>query len=239
MSTDRKKKTVSPALLKGVPPPVPPRRPGQAGGVRAENRKERSLVLASAACELFLARGLEDVTIDDIVTAASVAKGSFYRYFDDKAALVHAIFEPVASSVRASFATCAEALAATSTPAALTAAYTALALELGQTILASPQIARLYLQECRGPGHGARAPIAALADEVRRSALVLTEAAQRYGLLRKMDASVSALAVIGATERLLFAYLTGEISAPLDAIPTDLVTLVLDGVRAPEARRPA
>ena len=41
----------------------------------------------------FLERGIESVSIDDITREAGVAKGSFYRYFADKDALVGAVIE--------------------------------------------------------------------------------------------------------------------------------------------------
>lgn len=40
--------------------------------------------LMNAAEQLFLAKGIEATTIDEIVTAADVAKGTFYHYFSSK-----------------------------------------------------------------------------------------------------------------------------------------------------------
>src|SRR6478672_8161036 len=88
----------------------PAQRPGQEGGIRAENRRRRTDSLLSAARDLFLLHGLEPVTIDDIVGQAGMAKGSFYRYFDDKATLVEALFGPVAERVDNAFARCKEAI---------------------------------------------------------------------------------------------------------------------------------
>ncbi len=70
------------------------KRPGQPGGVRDTNRKEKERVLLDAALLLFLARGVEGVSVDDITKSAEVAKGSFYRYFKDQEALVDALVQP-------------------------------------------------------------------------------------------------------------------------------------------------
>src|SRR5690349_21242717 len=78
-------------------------RPGQPGGRRDTNRKERTKAIGDAALALFLERGIEAVTIEDITTRAGVAKGSFYRYFDDKHALTEALFQPLAAEVSAFF----------------------------------------------------------------------------------------------------------------------------------------
>lgn len=211
---------------------VPQKRPGQAGGKRSENRRKRTEELTAAALALFLERGLEAVTIDDIVRAAGVAKGSFYRYFDDKAALVASLFAPVTARMREAVATCDAALRAAEHPAELSAAYVALAAALASLVTDEPGVVRLYLQECRGPAVGARAPVVELAAEIRAAAIDLTGAARTHGLLRPLDARVSALAVVGAVERLLFALLAGEDVGPAEEVAENLIALVLDGVRA-------
>jgi AcrR family transcriptional regulator len=49
----------------------------------------------AAGQHLFATRPLESVSIDDIASAADIAKGSFYNYFDDKEGLASAIIERV------------------------------------------------------------------------------------------------------------------------------------------------
>ena len=78
---------------------VPTLRPGPKGGKRDINRRRRTKEICDAGLSLFLQRGIEGVTIDDIVKSASVAKGSFYRYFQDKSDLVAAIFGPYESLI--------------------------------------------------------------------------------------------------------------------------------------------
>jgi AcrR family transcriptional regulator len=201
------------------------------GGKRDENRKRRTQELCDAALALFLAKGIEPVTIDEIVGAASVAKGSFYRYFEDKAELVDVLLEPVALRLREALSLCEEALRAARTEQELVGAYQGFAAALSATVFESPDVVRLYLQECRTPDVGARRPVAALADEVQRGALTLTHAARAHGLLRDLDARVSATAVVGAVEHLLFRFLSGGQLGPLAEVPGAIVSLVLDGLR--------
>ncbi|WP_298380241.1 TetR/AcrR family transcriptional regulator [uncultured Bradyrhizobium sp.] len=47
--------------------------------------------LMSAAAALFIAKGIDATTIDDIVTRAGVAKGTFYHYFSTKADVIVAL----------------------------------------------------------------------------------------------------------------------------------------------------
>lgn len=51
--------------------------------------------LVDTATELFIRKGVSETTIDDIVSQAGIAKGTFYHHFDSKAALLIAIKETV------------------------------------------------------------------------------------------------------------------------------------------------
>jgi predicted short-subunit dehydrogenase-like oxidoreductase (DUF2520 family) len=92
---------------------------------------------------------------------------------------------------------------------------------------------RLYLQESRAPATGARTPVVSTSDMIGRYATEITRKAHRHGLLRaSIHPAVSALAVVGAVERLLTSLFAGEeIGNPLD-VPRSLTTLILDGLRA-------
>ncbi|HEY4221565.1 MAG TPA: TetR/AcrR family transcriptional regulator, partial [Myxococcota bacterium] len=88
-------------------------------------------------------------------------------------------------------------------------------------------------QENKAPLQGARGPARRLAILVSDRAIEHTKHAREHGLLRPFPAEVSTLAVIGAAERLLFGILAGEqIGDPLD-IPGAMISLMLDGIRAP------
>ncbi len=208
-----------------------PARPGAPGGTRFENRRLQTRKLLDSALPLFLERGIEGVTIDEIVRRAGIAKGSFYRYFDDKAALVEALFAPVSAEVERHFAACARDLAAASTPESLSAAYRRLSEGLAGAIFQRLGEVRLYLQESRAPATRDRRPVCALAERVTDAAIELTHVAHRHRLLRPIDPRVSALSVVGSVEKLLFEVLGGRDLGDLAAVPDALISLVLDGLR--------
>jgi AcrR family transcriptional regulator len=215
---------------------VPSERPGRPGGRRDTNRKERTTGLTDAAVELFLADGIEAVTIEDITTRAGVAKGTFYRYFDDKGAIVESILAPVYAAVVDSFNQSLGAIAAARTPEAAAAAYDVLASGLVELILHHGDAALLYLQENRGPSRGARAPVMRIADVLADKAIQHTEAIRAHGLLKPFPSELSTLAVIGAAERLLYAALSGHLKTELLDVPALLINLILDGIRDPAAK---
>jgi AcrR family transcriptional regulator len=214
---------------------VPDQRPGPAGGARAKNREARTRAICEAAIPLLLEHGVRTATVDEITRAAGVAKGSFYRYFNDKTQLVEALFSPLAATMFAALDRCEQALqtaADGASPSVLNDAYANMAAELGMTLLSHPDLSRLYLQECRGSATGARAPIRALSDRVAQRAIELTRVAHQHGLLKPVDPSVTALAVVGAVETLLLRYLDGGDLGTIETVPQSLITMVLDGLRA-------
>ncbi|MCP4499191.1 MAG: TetR/AcrR family transcriptional regulator [Deltaproteobacteria bacterium] len=217
----------------GVEPPqasIPKERPGPKGGRRDLNRRERVRTLCEAAEVLFLSQGIENTTIDDITKAASVAKGSFYRYFDGKEALVAHIFDPFATHINDVLTTCGEALKIAKSQAEMNASYEVLASALGELFLTKMELTRLYLQENRAAYSPARAPIKALNDLVTRQAIDLTEKAHLHGILRPFPAAVSAMAVIGTVERLILAILNDEDIGEVLEIPGAIISLILDGL---------
>lgn len=233
MSTE--KETSDPGLAAGgdyEPAIIPKQRPGKEGGARERNRRARTNAICQAALDLFLERGLEPTTVEEITKAAGVAKGSFYRYFHDKTGIVDALFTPLEETVDDAFETCRRALASAEDDDALNLAYATLAQELTLVFVANEKQVRLYLQECRGLGEGAREPIVRLADKITAGGIALTETAKERGLLRDLPAKVTAVAVIGAVEGMLVRQLSGELIGDPLTVTTALVTMVLDGIRA-------
>lgn len=198
--------------------------------MRARNRQQRTADLCQAGLRLFRERGLEATTVDEITREAGVSKGTFYRYFNDKAELVGAIFAPLQAAVHGAMQRCREALEEAS-DAELEAAYATLAIELGEVLLGSPQTVDLYLTESRGAEGAERAAIHRLRDEIVDAAIELTRVAQRRGLLRSLPVNVTAVAVIGAVEALLARFFAGRVDGAPDEVAEALISMVLDGSR--------
>ncbi len=211
---------------------APRARPGPPGGLRDANRRARIAELLRAAGECFLAQGVEAVSVDEIAGRAGVAKGSFYTYFHDKTDLVSALLAPVRAGIGEAFDRCEADIPQCRDGEALRAVYLVLANDLAAVVFAHPAVGRLYLQECRSPAVGARAPVAALAAEIRARALGLTEAARKGGLVRSLDARVTAAAVVGAAEHLVFRALSGDDFGDAGEALGALVAMVVEGIAA-------
>lgn len=57
-------------------------------GEKGEKRKQELLQIAY---RLFVSKGYEETSIDEIITEAQIAKGTFYYHFESKSALLEAI----------------------------------------------------------------------------------------------------------------------------------------------------
>lgn len=77
-----------------------------------EIRSTTRAKLLDAALELFATRGYAATPVDAIAEAAGVSAGLLYYHFDNKTAVLHAIFEQSLSDVQATFAAADRELAA-------------------------------------------------------------------------------------------------------------------------------
>ena len=207
-------------------------RPGPEGGVRDLNRKARVQALKDAALLLFLEHGVEGVSVDDITAAAKMAKGGFYRYFEDQVGLVDSLIAPTREMFVDALEACGRELQTASTRDSQFKAYRRLGDTVAVLLLEHPGVVRLYLQESRAPSVGARAPIIELSRTISKWAIDITRIAQKHKILKPIPVAVSALTVVGASERLLLAVLMEEdIGNPLE-VPAALASLILDGLKA-------
>lgn len=209
----------------------PTERPGASGGKRDINRRKRVQDLIDAGLSLFLERGIEAVTIDEVAREAGMAKGNFYRYFRDKADLVEAVIEPVATITREAIQRCDAQLREANGRKDAVAAYDQLGNSLIGALAMHSEAMCLFLQERRAPATTSRQAISDLADEVDARAMTLSQVAVDRKLVTAADPRVSALAVLGAVEALALASVRKQVT--IDPIQTTrtLISVVLDGLR--------
>jgi AcrR family transcriptional regulator len=206
----------------------PVERPGAFGGKRDINRRKRVQDLIDAGLSLFLERGIEAVTIDEVAREAGMAKGNFYRYFRD---LVEAVIEPVASTTREAVQACDARLREADGRDDAVAAYGELGNRLIGALAMHPDAMCLYLQERRAPATTARQAISDLATDLDDRAMALSQVAADRQLVAISDPRVSAIAVLGAVEALALASVRNQVQ--MDPIETtkSLISIVLEGLQ--------
>ena len=75
-----------------------------APGLRARKRQQTRERLTRAAMALFLERGFEATTLDDIAAAADISRRSFFHYFESKEDVVFAWQEEITAALIAAVA---------------------------------------------------------------------------------------------------------------------------------------
>jgi AcrR family transcriptional regulator len=187
--------------------------------------------LINAGLLLFLERGIEAVTIDEVAREAGMAKGNFYRYFRDKADLVEAVTEPVASATCEAVQACDDKLRRADTRDDAVAAYGELGNRLVGALAMHPDAMCLYLQERRAPATTARQAISDLATDLDRRAMTLSQIAVDRRLVAASNPRVSAVAVLGAVEALALASMRNQVQ--MDPVETtkSLISIVLGGLQ--------
>ena len=209
----------------------PVERPGAFGGKRDINRRKRVQDLIDAGLSLFLERGIEAVTIDEVAREAGMAKGNFYRYFRDKADLVEAVIEPVASTTREAVQACDDKLREADGRDDVVAAYGELGNRLIGALAMHPDAMCLYLQERRAPATTARQAISDLATDLDDRAITLSQVAVDRRLVAISDPRVSAVAVLGAVEALALASVRNQVQMDPIATTKSLISIVLEGLQ--------
>jgi AcrR family transcriptional regulator len=209
----------------------PVERPGAFGGKRDINRRKRVQDLIDAGLSLFLERGIEAVTIDEVAREAGMAKGNFYRYFRDKADLVEAVIEPVASTTREAVQACDDKLRKADGRDHAVAAYGELGNRLIGALAMHPDAMCLYLQERRAPATTARQAISDLATDLDDRAITLSQVAVDRQLVAISDPRVSAVAVLGAVEALALASVRNQVQLDPIATTKSLISIVLEGLQ--------
>ncbi|MEL6181929.1 MAG: TetR/AcrR family transcriptional regulator, partial [Myxococcota bacterium] len=155
-----------------------------------------------------VAQGYHRTSVEQIVTEAGVARGTFYLYFASKSALFKHLLNKVLDPLMASLTRCRRAIGEAHDTAEVRDAFMQLSAEAVSLVLAHRDLTLLYYSEQRDPGaigvwlreQGHR--IEAFAEDMVRA---LTD----RGLLRPIEPSVAALIITGAIDKLAFAFLSG------------------------------
>jgi AcrR family transcriptional regulator len=203
---------------------VPSRRkpPSKAGGVdgrelRARRTREK---IRRKAGDLIVARGLDNVTIQEIASAAGIAKGTFYLHFSGKQALV---LEYAVSRLQRVAALLPNYLLMQSAREALHAIVT----ELIQGRKWHPELVKLVLLELTKEPEGLRT------HDLRLLLQPLVELGVGRSQIRR-DIPVDVLAGFVANTFYggLLAWATGLADVDLDDAIDHAVTLAWDAIRA-------
>ena len=157
---------------------------------------ERRAQLLEAARSVFVERGYYRTSVSDIVSAAGVARGTFYNYFDSKRAVFQASLDAVMEQVN-------DAVIPIDVASPIPPQVTANLQRLIVT-LSAPEVSRLLFAEAVGiDDEGDEALRAFYADATERVERALTTG-QEMGIVRDGDMVLTAQMLMGVLKQPIF-----------------------------------
>jgi AcrR family transcriptional regulator len=197
-------------------------------------REERRRELLDAARALFAERGYHETTVDDITRAASVAKGTFYLYFEDKRTIYHAVIRGFLDQVKQIGDLAAAA--PIRTPADFFDRAHAGIRQLRDVLAANRDLARLAYRESMGVDDTLAEMVQRFYREIAEVEARNIELAVRLGLLRPCHPLLTAYIHIGMVERTVMELLEHpDDFPPLEDVVDELLRINYDGLRGPAA----
>lgn len=193
-----------------------------------KSKEERRRELLDAARDVFVQKGFQAATIDDIALEASVARGTFYLYFDDK----RAVFEALVDRFLVAIGQCVKSIELGSDAPPPVDQLRANIRRVVEQCLAEPTIVKLALFDATGLDpdldeklHGFYEGLRTLIDESLQQG-------QELGMVRPGDRRVMVAVGLGGLKEVLVDAVEGRIAADADALTEEIMRFLAGGLLA-------
>ncbi|MEC8379879.1 MAG: TetR/AcrR family transcriptional regulator [Myxococcota bacterium] len=204
-------------------------------GRREEKKRITQSRILEMSGPLFVKRGYAQCTIDDIVKAVGIARGTFYLYFEDKASVFQALLTDLYHPIVVILTNALEDMAANHTnPMAHQIRYIRTAVELAQFIETKQSALPLHFREVWAAGSQGHA-IRHWKQQIEDLAAQLIASSIQHGLIRTVPPNLTAMAVVGATERIIWGWLHGELPQSRRELAQELAALFWQGIAPNQA----
>lgn len=193
-----------------------------------KSKEERRLELLDAARDVFVEKGFQAATIDDIAVKASVARGTFYLYFDDK----RAVFEALVDRFLLAIGQCVRSIELGPEAPPPVVQLRANVRRVVEQCLAEPTIVKLALFDATGLDpeldeklHGFYQGLRTLIDES-------LEQGQALGMVRAGDRRVMVAVGLGGLKEVLVDTVEGRIDADAEGLTEEIMRFLAGGLLA-------
>lgn len=160
---------------------------------RKQSRREDILRVAA---EVFAAKGYHEAKMDDIASAAAVAKGTLYLYFKEKRAIFAELVDGLALQLAAS-------IIPVDTEADVVAQVKHNIRAVIGVLAQEPQVSSLLFDQASGVDEGFRRKIDSFFRSLKEQLTSSLEEGQRLGIVREGDTRLYASMTIGALREVL------------------------------------
>jgi AcrR family transcriptional regulator len=198
-------------------------------GVRQQKKAERRRAIDEAALAILLQEGFDRCSVERITATVGIARGTFYLYYPDKLALFERLCDRLYGPLVAVLELAASDLRAAATPLEQQVRYLRMAGELTAAVEAARPLMMLHFREHRSAGPSG-AVVARWSRRIEDLAAGILRDARDRGLTRDVDPTTTALAIVGAGERLAWAWLTGDPRVDRERVASELAAVFWQGI---------
>lgn len=198
---------------------------------RTMDRDERRQTLLDAAGDLFSRQGYHETTVDDITSAAGVAKGTFYLYFNEKRAIYNEVIRAFLDRIKE-----ASSFAQGGPPNPLTFFDRAVegARQLMEVVGNNRPLARMAYRESMGLDPELSKLMRDFYAEIAELEANNIRVAMQLGVVRECDPTLTAYIHIGMAERIVLELIEHpEDFPPVEEVVNQLMFIGYEGIRGP------
>lgn len=192
-------------------------------------RVERKTQILEAAKQVFAEAGYHDASINSIIERASIARGTFYLYFESKAAVFDALLDQAMADLRARIKRID--VEDPSAPPPQVQLRDGLVRVLDY-ILGDRDLAIVLLSGSKSPEAEAGDRLAAFFAEMGAVIARALEQGMEMRIVRPCNVDVTAAAMLGTVRGVIEWLIAAEAPPPADKVVNDLIAVALRGVLA-------
>jgi AcrR family transcriptional regulator len=192
-------------------------------------KQERRQQILAAAKQVFADAGYHGASINAIIERAQIARGTFYLYFESKAAVFDSILDHAMTALRARIHRIDVESKDAPAPQVQLRAQVIATLEY---IVRDRPLAMLLLSAGHTPDAEAAERLDQFFAEVRDLLRRAFDSGMEIGLVRKVNAELAAAAMLGMIRGIVEQLVTQPQARPIEAIVDELLILALRGVLA-------
>jgi AcrR family transcriptional regulator len=200
-------------------------------GKREANKTEKRQRLLEHGAQLFLEKGFEGTSIEQVISSVGIARGTFYLYFQDKeelfSAIISDIFEPIIAILDE---TLSDLRLDGANINAQQIRYIRTAIELATVLEEKKNVLLIPFREAWS-SNAAGIVLRAWRDKIDRKGVEIVLETQRLKLFRETDPELFVWSVTGAIDRVVWAWLHQETSVSRRDIAQQLADLFWKGVQ--------
>jgi AcrR family transcriptional regulator len=205
--------------------PTPAADDDRAAAARAERRSQ----IVEAAKQVFAEAGYHQASINAIIERAQIARGTFYLYFEGKAAVFDSILEHAMKDLRGRITRIDVEDPTAPPPQDQLKAGLVRVLEY---VVHDQALTRILLAGARIGEAQAAQRLAAFYNDVRGIIELALHHGIAMGLVRPMNKKLAAAALLGTVRGVIEAMVVQGVDIPVEDVVNELIALALRGVLA-------